>query len=337
VRFTLRKLSSGLFLTLLTAVVWVTGSGPADAQSNTRSFQMALWSYQPPGGASHDANADIATFWAPDQVAPPPGSQPQPPAPLRTILVSHVSTRPLYEESYDWSRIVAVEFDEPYMEDDGGIIDSDGSCLTPTTETINDINNIASDLQARATELKALAPKARFWVNLTMKEAEWIANLCGSPLSFNKAYVDVISFDWYNLFWAGSGNTGVQTAYAQVLLSLPKPDQQLALIPGVYSAPIPSQQPYLAGFLNYANTANQTCNLPLGDRGVTGYFDGCPVWIVMGWQAPNYQNYVGILDPNSASILMDWQAKIALPLSPPLARQLTPAQIIQPVLRLLLP
>jgi hypothetical protein len=341
VRFTPLKLSSGLLLALLTGVVLITGGSPVYAQTNTRSIQMALWGYQPPNGASHDTNVDIATFWAPQYFQPAPGTQPQPAAPLRTILVGHTADMSLTPEPYDWSRIVAVEFDEPYSRDDGGIIDSDESCLTPTTETINDINNIASNLQTRATELKALAPKARFWVNLTMQEARWIANGCGSPLSFNKAFIDVISFDWYSFPWIGDENYGVSTAYADVLASLPKTDQQVALIPGVYSAPIPSQLMYLPAYLASGNNMNQTCNLPLGSRGVTGYFDGCPVWIVMGFLPYNTTSgplYVGMLEPNSDSeaIAQVWQAQAALPLSPALAHQRKPAQLMQPILQLLL-
>jgi hypothetical protein len=65
---------------------------------------------------------------------------------------------------------------------------------------------------------------------------------------------------------------------------------------------------------------NQSCNLPLGDLGATGYFDGCPVWMVLGWLAPNFQDgstqYVGLLDPTSSVIKTAWDAELALPVTP---------------------
>jgi hypothetical protein len=333
VRITLRKFSSGLLLTLLAAVFFVTGSSPTYAQSNTRSFQMGLWTDPSP-----DANSDIALFWDPDPPAPPPGSQPQPPAPLRTILLSHHYDISLYAKSYDWSRIVAVEIDEPYSSLDSVLKYPDNSPACRPAALNGDIAPIDAALEQRAAELQALAPKARFWVNFTRGEASWM-QACVSPHVFNRAYIDVVSADWSD---DGANNdiSTIQPFYSVIAANRPKPDQQLALIPGVYSAPY-DQLPHLQGFFDYANNANntnQTCNLPLGPRGVTGVFDGCLVWIVMGWLSSNTPGYVGMLDPNPASqrIAAYWEAELALPLAPALAHQRSPAQIIQPVLQLLL-
>jgi hypothetical protein len=67
-------------------------------------LQMALWDYSCPGANQcPDANADIATFWPTEEQ--PPG---------RPILLFGWNwTVSLYSVPYDWSRIVAVEIDEP--------------------------------------------------------------------------------------------------------------------------------------------------------------------------------------------------------------------------------
>lgn len=356
-RVILRKLSAGLLLTLLTAVVWVTGDNPADAQSNTRSFLMMLWNYQPTNPvtmspAIHDANADIPTFW--DWHAQPATgpsiwlSYPGDGYPLTSI------GPPIIAASIDWSRIVAVEFDEPYASVDTGLFTSDSppwngsnytksNCSTPNSATLTRIANIDADLSARAAELKALAPKARFWVNLDSAEAFWIATCGGSPLVFNRSYIDVISFDAYSVsidLYIAPATTAVRSSSSSP--SLQRPDQQVALIPGVFSSiPAAQQIGFLQGYFGYANNANQTCTLPLGSRGVTGIGDGCPVWIVMGFLPYDdpADNILGMLDTgtNAEAIAYNWQAELAFPLSPSLASQRTPAQIIQPVLRRLLP
>ena len=219
-RVNLWKFSSGLLLTLLAAVVFVMGSSPADAQSNTRSFQLSLWNYQPTNPvtmspAIRDANADIPTFW---------GFEAQPAA-GPSIWLSYPTTTadptsyppltsigpPTITGPIDWSRIVAVEFDEPYASVDAGLFTPDSplfngtnytiaNCATPDSATLANIAAIDAVLSARATELEALAPKARFWVNLDSAEAFWIATCNVSPFNaspsvFNRSYIDVISFD----------------------------------------------------------------------------------------------------------------------------------------------
>ena len=329
-RVTLRKFSPGLLPALLTAVVFLTASGSTNAQSTTRSFQMALWT-----DLTHDANSDIAVFW---------GGQPQPAG--RSIWVNGPITTSLPDSQHmDWSRIVAVEFDEPYgpnnypasLDSSLRLPDGTPACQVSLTALNEAIAPQDAQLALRAAELRARAPQARFWVNFTTTEAQWMATCIYDPLAFNRAYIDVVSTDWYDADFST-----IQQFYSVIAANRPKPDQQLALIPGVYSAPN-NQLQYLQGYFSYADSMNQSCNLPLGARGVTGYFDGCPVWVVLGWLSYSFAQgnteYVGMLDPNSVLsglIATNWEAELALPLRPGLAHQRSRAQVIQPALQLLL-
>jgi hypothetical protein len=289
---------------------------------------MALWS----DPSQTHAESDMAVFYA----SGPPG---QPAAPISSIVVALDFKVSWYNVGYDWSRIVAVEIDEPYnntsVDNDLRYPDRSFACQAPALG--KDMAPVDAMLQARATELKALAPKARFWVNFTDNEAGWMV-YCSNPNQFNRDYIDVISADWS----ADGGNNNI--ASVQPFLSLvaanrPNSSQQLALIPGVYSAPV-DQLPHLPGFFDFANQMNQAqgCNLPLGTRGVTGVFDGCPVWIVLGWYSGTIADhtYVGMLQPGSELIKQAWEDELHHPLAPSLAHQLSPAQIMQPILQELL-
>jgi hypothetical protein len=303
VRTNLRKFSRGVVFALLTAAIFFAGSSPY-AQAQTRPFLMGLWA-----DSSH-ANSDIAVF--------SPG-QAQPAAPTRSIVVGMSAGTSFHNISYDWTRIIAVEVDEPY-----GSIDSSIASLIASHPfgTGNGCQgNVPSQaaamdasLSARATELRALNPKARFWVNLTNNEAELIeGNGCWATV-FNRPYIDVISADWYYV-----GFSEVQPAYNTLALLRAKPSQQVALIPGTFyrsGKDNPATQASIVqGYFPYAYSMNQSCNLPLGDLGATGYFDGCPVWMVLGWLAPNFQDgntqYVGLFDPTSSAIKAVWNAELA--------------------------
>jgi hypothetical protein len=336
VRVTPSKLSSGLLLALVAAVVFFTGSGPAYAQSNTRSFQMALWT-----DPALDADTDIRTFFFGHESQPAQGP---------TVLIGYNTA---YDYALgnvggvtiDWSRVVAVLVDEPYSSLDSVLRNgSPGSPACQSAALNGDIAPIDAKLQKRAAELQALAPKARFWVNFTRVEAIWMQK-CQSPQTFNRAYIDVVSADWSD---DGANNdiSTIQPFYSVVAANRPKPDQQLALLPGVYHAPV-DQLTHLQGFFDYANKTNTdpntgqlSCNLPLGPRGVTGIFDGCPMWIVVGWFSGTITvgntTYVGMLAPASASIKTDWETELAIPLAPGLAHQRSPAQLLQPILLLML-
>jgi hypothetical protein len=339
---TLQKFSSGLLLTLLTAAFLLASGGPAYSQSNTRSFQMALWDYSCP--AAHlcpDADADIATFWPTEEQ----------PAGRPILLFGWNWTVSLYSVPYDWSRIVGVEIDEPYT---NALLLAFGGdqkanpCSSSQRMAV--INSTMQLLAARAAELKNLAPLARFWVDFTDYEVDWMRDsVCPQPL--NQPYIDVISVDaYYRPFDDPHPNSGLDYVkeYYDWFVSYPAtPQQQLALVPGTFyregpGVPvvqsIPSEQAaYLQGYFDYANNANQTCNLPLGSRGVTGSYDGCRVWAVMGWLAPNLKDgntqYVGEQDPTAGPIAADWRAELALPLRPGLAHQRTRGQAMLPALQ----
>jgi len=334
----IRKSSVAFLTTLFTVVVLLMGGSSANAQQNTRSFQMVLWSDASLTDATLN-NGDIRSFSFSNESQPPQGP---------TILVNYAAAHDysvgnVGGVTIDWSRVVAVLVDEPYGPQVDPRIDSiikfpDGTPACPGDPTPY-IAPIDASLQQRASELKALAPKARFWVNFTEDEAKWMAT-CHAPGTFNRSYIDVISADWS----ADGGNNDIASmqSFLSGVAAVPsKPDQQLALIAGVYSAPV-NQLPHLQGFFDYANQKNQAsgCNLPFGNRGLTGFFDGCPIWIVLGWFSGQVtaggSTYVGMLEPGSELIKQRWEQERALPLAPALAHQRTPAQLLPPILELLL-
>lgn len=309
------KLSSTVLVTLLTGALSLVSIGKAHAQS-TRPFQISLWECCG-GHTPTSADTDIRSFgYAGSQPAMGPSILINPPvgASLKSASVSN------------WSQIAAVEVDEPYRSVDKDLfVFFHLLCGSPSTSKIAAIDTALSQM---AAELKALNPKARFWVNFTSTEASYMQR-CSGVQAFNRAYVDVISYDDYGHYLSS-------TIYDYIAANRATPSQQLALFPGVFTQPAnqSSQLPYLSSYFNYADNANQTCNLPLGSRGSTGIYDGCPVWIVMGWMTGDYEGYRGMLDGSSVSqpILTAWQTELALPSSAQQAR----AKILPPILRMLL-
>lgn len=320
-RVTSSDLSSRLALALLTALLFIAPSGQTHAQ--TRAFQMALWVAReyPPG-----VDTDIPSFY--DGEDQPDGF---------SILIGFKWDLPLFaHRPYDWARILAVEVDEPYNEFN--------RVRCWSTSTVAAVNARAQDLADRAAELKSISPLTRFWVNLARPQTDWSTlDPCrddGSspPPDVNRPYIDVISVDiYYTPF-----NTAIKAIYDQWVMFPAKPDQQVALIPGTFyregkDHPA-TQASYLQGYFDYANNANQNCNRPLGSRGQTGSFDGCPVWIVMGWLSHNATEdgveYIGERDPRSAPIADVWQAQLAVPPRSDLANQLKPAELVPTLLPL---
>jgi hypothetical protein len=329
------KLSSGVLLALLTALLVLVPGEKVQAQSATRPFQISLWECCGTQGSSGNptptsADTDIREFGYQLETNPTvmqPTSNPS----ILVIPGSEVTQNPNLTLSQltnvsDWSQIAAVEIDEVY-----GSIDRDLDLIFCTLPRSSDIQPIDTHLSALETELRAKNPKARFWVNFTSTEAKYIL-WCGTTYVFNRPYIDVISTDWYSRYF----DDDLQQFYITVREQAATPYQQVALFPGVFSAP-KSQLSYLQGYFDYATTANQTCNLPLGPQGITGLYDGCPVWIVMGFLSGDYNGaeYKGLLDPASRAIRTAWEAEVAL--TPVTSTQRARSKILLPVLQLLLP
>jgi len=105
------------------------------------------------------------------------------------------------------------------------------------------------------------------------------------------------------------------------------PGQQLALIPGTfvydysqtgqYVDPV-AQAHLLEEFFNYANNANKSWTLPLGNNGVTQSFDGCPVWMITGGlYGTCCEGFTGLNDPAAGPIQAAWEAELSTPLVDP--------------------
>lgn len=307
--------------TLVVALLFLVPHGMALAQSTTRPYQLTLWECCGSGAIPTSADVDIRALGTPLT------------GPSIMLLAGPHATESLPPvTALDWSQIAAVEYDEPYASIDAELIASSVDKWGLSTHCANgpaQTSAIDTALLQRAAELKALAPKARFWVNLTDKEAGLVEfDNCWAAV-FNKSYIDVISADWYDVAFST-----IQPFYSVVARHPPKPDQQLALIPGTFSAPT-NQAPYLQDYLDYATHMNQTCNLPLGSRGVTGIYDGCPVWIVMGYLTLDDGAYRGILDgtPGSQLIHTAWQAVSTL--TPATTTQRVRAELLPAVLQII--
>jgi hypothetical protein len=326
------KLSSGSVLALFTALLFLAHSGTTDAQSTSRSFQTGLYVDLSEPNLTK-ADADIAMFGE---------GQPQPPGRSIMKFKSYSYATPiLATEGYDWSRIVAALIDEPYMSAlqvaFPGTNQDKNPCHDAPGPRIDVIYSTQQQLAAAASALASVAPYARLWVNFTTHEVDWMAETACS-LTLNQPNIDVISVDeYYDVF-----DPAVKSRYAWFVAHRATPQQQLALIPGTFYRPgqdDPGRQAGLfQGYFDYADNANQSCNLPLGPRGVTGSFDGCPVWMVLGFAADTFvqdgTTYVGELDPRNAAVISAvWRAELALPVRPGLSLELTRQQIVSTLMR----
>jgi hypothetical protein len=258
---------------------------------STRSYQMTVY----PSVGGSNASVDIPMFTRGVFM-----EQPQPPG--RSIVWLHPDTQAAQLDQYgiDWSRIAAVYVDEPYLH----LVNSSRSCTPPGVAT-----------------RKARAPSARFWVNFNSLEVELMMT---QRCSFNESYIDVVSMDmYYNDF-----NTRVRRRYEFLYTHRPTDHQQLALVIPVFTAGTPPSSRFspqtaaqgvarLTQYLAYAARKNRSCRLPLGPTGITGIYDGCPVWAVAGFiggVAPPADDtaLLPIDNPASARIFGKWQEKFAV-------------------------
>jgi len=168
-----------------------------------------------------------------------------------------------------------------------------------------------------------VAPRTtRFWVNFSRPEILWMRE-GNCPFRLNDWYMDVVSLDWYEVPFIGA----VKPHYDWLFANRPTAYQQLALIPGTFrvhgrkvvnSATAAS---WVQQYFDYAAQMNASCTLPLGRIGVTGNFDGCPVWLVAGfWGDDNAHSdrgdgthWVSLRDSTSSEIRQVWAKQLRIP------------------------
>jgi hypothetical protein len=289
--------------------------GNALAQSGTRPYPMSiLAATQGVSGASSDLPIFTRNAFSNYQDQPPE----------RSIAWLPPSAN-LGQHNIDWAKIVAVYVDEPY----GEILKNRNSCAgTPSP-----IAQMMSTLEAMATELRARAPRARFWVNFTKHEIDLILNPdAGCPL--NQPYIDVISMDVYGVHF----HPMLTDLYNDLYEHRATSSQQLALVPGTFTQGWENQSgaqgaARLSGYFAYATVMNQQCDLPLGSKGLTGFYDGCPVWMIAGWTGgitPLDEQgyfYYPIDNPSSQLVFNAWQTQFAIPRADPSRSRLMRALI----------
>jgi hypothetical protein len=280
---------------------------------STRSFQMGLW-FNPAG-----ADADIAFFT--EQEQQPIG---------RSIFFLSGLWNPFAPQGefasklraydYDWTRIAAVVIDEPYWVHTGQK-DRANPCRDPRDPRNEQIVQIAARVQEAATIIRDLSPATRFWVNFSVMEVQWASDsLCA--IRFNDEYIDVVSLDAYG----GRFEDVAWSHYEWLQANRATAYQQLALVPGTfYREGVDNQQvqaSYLPGYFAYADSLNESCDLPAGRVGVTGLWDGCAIWIVAGWSGATHHLgkdvYRGALDPAATAISAAWRDKLAYPTLDPI-------------------
>lgn len=270
----------------------------APAQQTTRLFQMSILAST---DSVYNAGVDIPIFTRNEFS----NYQDQP---AGSSIAWLPIDRNLDRHNINWKRIVAVYVDEPY-----------GVMLAGANSCDSRIDTTMQELEAMAAALRAKAPRAKFWVNFTPKEIDLMLNP-GANCPLNKPYFDVISMDVYNEnFYPTLSNR-----YANLYAHRATAHQQLALVPGTFTGGDKNQSgsvgaSRLSGYFQYATTMNQSCSLPLGPTGKTGFYDGCPVWMVAGWiggETPFSDGtsvYYPIDHPNSEDVFEAWQAQFAIP------------------------
>jgi hypothetical protein len=298
-------LVSGLTLSLSRSIDEVAPSLPA----NTRFFQMALFTYESQGSnwQSTEGYVDVSMFG--DDGSPQPAG--------RSVMRfdSWFEDEPLARAAIDdWSRILAVMIDEPYVtrfqtdhDDDERANPCRGSTAKQETRRAN-LRAIRTKLLNAVNLVHDVAPRTRVWVNFHEREVRWMReNDCEH---LNDPTIDVVSLDHYERNFSELADE-----YAWFVFAMPQ--QQLALVPGTHyriGGDSPSQAAArLQGYFDYANRMNQQCDIGFGRVGLTGNYDGCRVWIVAGWSAipvfpppPDPQQFYGILHSSSDSIATVW-------------------------------
>src|SRR5688572_3646454 len=260
---------SGLTLLLSQSIHEVAQKPPA----NIRFFQMALFTYEGHGTnwQSTDGYVDISMFGDHGSAQPPGHSI--------MSFDSWFEDEPLALAAIDdWSRILAVVIDEPYVTRLQTDYNDD--------EEANPCQGSTAEQQARRSRLRAIrtkllssvklvhdvAPRTRVWVNFHQREVRWMR--AGDCERLNDPSFDVVSLDHYEVNFSA-----IADEYAWFVWTMPQ--QQLALVPGTHyriDGDSPSEAAArLQGYFDYANTMNRQCNIGVGRAGSTGNYDGCRV------------------------------------------------------------
>jgi len=327
-RLTLRALILGLapLLAISQGINAAAQSPPADQ----RFFQMALFSYYGQGLSETSWEDTVGFVDVPVFGSDSPSLQP----PGRSIMRFEnwwqdgwYSPDPLsFSVPADWSRILAVIIDEPYTEalkvepynvPEGEHDDNPCSNI----DRLNDVSEIRTKLMRAVNAVHEIAPRARVWVNFHIAEVGWMRfghlssdnHYCVGPLLLNDAAIDVVSLDKYEVDFSD-----LQDEYDWFISAMPQ--QQIALVPGTHyrvGGDSPQQAAdRLQGYFNYANDKNQQCDIGLGRVGRTGSYDGCRVWMVVGWLAEPVVSshgtaYRGWLSSENYPIRNAWNSQLS--------------------------
>jgi hypothetical protein len=315
------------FLPLLVALLVVFIHAPSAYAQASRKFQMVL--YGNPGVPPTPApDADLGFFEVGQPQSAGRGIMRLGFFPETTSTSEFQSRFTDLVQSYNFSRVEAFYIDEPYW-----------TILNPDPNVPADYTNPCVSGGARLAEVEAIrgrlafvsqlvkgyAPWAKFWVNFSEPEVQWLRGLtasapdatwltAGCAVALNHMTFDVVSIDKY-LMEVNETNP----AYSSVpsianqldwLLAHPaKSLQQIALVPGTFWTPIYGaasteqvQAARLQGFFDYANTKNADCS-----RG------NCPVWVVAGFQRGDENGWIG--EANAPAIGDVWRGELSKPVS----------------------
>jgi hypothetical protein len=307
-----RKLGLASFLVGALSVTQSVGRS-----ENSRFFEMAIltYPYLSGGGTWQDTApyADFGVFTSDNPGLQPPG--------YSIMLHERWLSTPLPSLSVDWSRILAVMIDEPYVTEIG---DDPENPACGTGERHDTMNRLLRKIQDTAAQAHALAPRTRVWVNFHWQEVVWMRDAeCPAPL--NDLAIDVVSLDRYQVDFAD-----IEQHYDWFVSRWPQ--QQLALVPAVsYTASGDDNERAraaartarrLRGYFAYANEINgsklRACDMPVRRFTGSGPYDRCRVWLVAGWSSVRYfdqgPGWYGMLRPDDEKaelILDEWASQFS--------------------------
>lgn len=306
----------------------VCGIAPAgQAFAASRAFYMTVFGAAPPG------HTDFSWFSARIAAGSPAGIEPQPPG-LSILAIEHIYHDPQYASDatpgtlpngtqswqkihdslaglgYDWSRIVAVNIDEPYVSHTparpNGETNTDRPCFsspddrrTEIVATSNYIENAALAVQALASEKKppgtAIPLDIKFWVNFHPSEVDWMRAGGACDKRLIAEYVDVISFDQYRESFESTLRARYEWIKGWATTGSHERTHQLALVPGLFSidGKLTAVQTatYLTEYFEYADEVNSDCltHRVAPKRGRD--LGQCLVWLVAGWPGTDPVEY----------------------------------------------